>query len=100
MRIIMIISANIISGYGSFFEARGCVDIDYMFSHSQNRTELFYPECAAWYSGANPNQYAVIQADMRGNPAQIAVALGLSFSMAMWVSLAIHAIGVEVYVSW
>jgi len=96
----MFISATIISNYGNFFEARGCDDIDYMFFNYQNYTEMFYPECAAWYTGANPNQYAVVQANLGGDPAQASTALNLSFTMAAWLSLALHAIGVEVYVSW
>jgi len=95
----MVIAATVVSQYGSFFEARRCEDIDYMFFNFQNYTELLYPECTAWYSGANPHQYAVVQANLNGDPAQASTALNMSFTMAAWLSLAMHAIGVEVYVS-
>ena len=95
----MITSAYILSAKGSFFEAKRCEDVDYIFAHFQNWTELLYPECKEWYSGANPNQYTVVYANIKGDPAQAAAALSQSFTMAAWMSLAIHAIGVEIYVS-
>lgn len=94
----MVISAVIMSNMGGFFEARRCAEIDYMFFHFENYTTAFYPECAGFYSG-NPDEEAVVAANIGGDPAQVSTALGLSFGMAVWLALALHAFGVETYVS-
>ena len=83
---------------GSFYEARSCAELDYMLSHIQNFTEAQYPECKAWYTGENPNQHAIVLADQDGDIGEVSTALGVSFGMAVWLALAIHAIGVEIYV--
>lgn len=58
-----------------------------------------YPECADWYTG-NTGRHAAVLADLGGGTAATAAAaLGMNFGSAMWLALAIHAIGVEIYVS-
>jgi hypothetical protein len=94
----MIISATIISTLGSFYAARPCAQLAYIYGNSSSPTTDFYPGCEAYFDGSNPTQEAVVQANMNGeDPNQIGVALGMSFGMACWLALAIHAIGVEVY---
>ncbi|KAK3346069.1 hypothetical protein B0T25DRAFT_592393 [Lasiosphaeria hispida] len=47
----------------------------------------------------NINQYAVVDADYAdpSSAAEAAVALEISFGIALWIALAIHAAGIEIY---
>jgi hypothetical protein len=66
---------------------------------STSRTDAqSYPECAAFFDGSNPAALAIVHADVQGTPIEIGAALGVPFGMAVWLGLAIHAMGVEVYV--
>jgi hypothetical protein len=57
-----------------------------------------YPECASFYNGSNLQQYNLVNGNFNGQPAEVGVTLGTSFGPAGWLALAIHAIGVEIYV--
>lgn len=53
-----------------------------------------YPICK------DNDAWVAVQGDMSGESAEnIATALSLGFSLGVWLALAIHAIGIEVYVS-
>ena len=59
-----------------------------------------YPVCESFASGSNPDQVAPVLASFAGNSSGgVGAALNLSFGMALWLALNIHAIGIEVYVS-
>lgn len=59
-----------------------------------------YPACASYADGSNLDQVSAVFADMDGmSAANAGAALDLNFGMALWLAFAIHAIGVEVYVS-
>jgi hypothetical protein len=58
-----------------------------------------YPDCRSYFNGSNPDQHVVVRMNFNGQPEQLSAALGESFSMAVWLALAIHAAVVEVYVS-
>ncbi|KAF2729458.1 hypothetical protein EJ04DRAFT_588713 [Polyplosphaeria fusca] len=96
VRIIMIITARIISN-DSYFVAKPCAVLDFIHQTEEATMEL-YPACAAFYNGTNLGQQALVHATMKGGiPSEIGAALNISFGMAMWLALAMHAIGVEVY---
>lgn len=90
----MIIATAIISSAGDYYTVRPCVQLAYI---SEGLAKS-YPECTAYFDGSNPGQVAIVHADLNGRPPEIGAALGISFGMVIWLSLAIHAIGVEVYV--
>lgn len=99
VRIIMISAAAIISSIGTYCAARPCDQIASMIGDANQTAEL-YPDCAAYFSGVNPNQQAVVHADLNSSSsAEAAVAAGVSFGMAMSLALAIHVVRVEIYVS-
>lgn len=59
-----------------------------------------YPACASYVDGSNLDQVAAVHANMNGESAANAgAALDLNFGMALWIAFAIHAIGIEIYVS-
>ncbi|CAG8423596.1 unnamed protein product [Penicillium salamii] len=92
-RIIMISAATIISLWGPFYKAEKC---DKLTSFYKSNAALLeeYPSCDQ--SGS----YVAVKADMNaGNAGNAAAALDLSFGMSVWLALALHAIGIEIYVS-
>lgn len=86
------------SGMGGFYQARSCAQLFYIYNHSQNDTLQADPDCASYFSGANVNKWVAVEANLGGDAAGAAAALGTNFGSAMWLALAIHAIGVEIYV--
>jgi hypothetical protein len=93
-RIIMILATAIISKM-DYHTVRPCAQLA---SISESNSKL-YPECVALSDGSDPQALAIVRANLQGNASEIGAALGMPFGMAVWLGLAIHAIGVEVYVS-
>lgn len=90
----MALAAIIISMWGSYYKAFKC---DKMASFYDSRNELLdaYPLCAS------PEEWVAVKADLvDGEEENASAALYLTFGMAIWLSLALHAIGVEIYVSY
>lgn len=54
--------------------------------------------CAAYYNGSSPNQNVAILANLNGTPDTIGAALGMPFGTSLWLALALHAIGIEIYI--
>ncbi|KAL0933763.1 uncharacterized protein CTRU02_210562 [Colletotrichum truncatum] len=98
LRLIQIIAAMCISAIGTYYAARPCDQIAFMVEDT-NRTLELYPACASYFSGENPAQQAVVHADILDSTsaAEAGVAIALPFGMALWLALALHAIGVELY---
>ncbi|KAK0716140.1 hypothetical protein B0H67DRAFT_489850 [Lasiosphaeris hirsuta] len=98
LRLIQIISAILLSAIGTFQAARRCDLLEYLVEDA-NRTLDLYPACEPYFSGQNINQYAVVDADYAdpSSAAEAAVALEISFGMALWIALAMHAVGIEIY---
>ena len=89
----MISAASIISLWGPFYKAERCDKLA-SFYKSNEALLAVYPSCNASTS------YVAVKADMNaGNAGNVAAALNLSFGMSVWLALALHAIGVEIYVS-
>ena len=101
VRFINFISSTIISIQQGYYAARPCGQVENMLGGDGNATLHKYPECQAYYSGENPDQHALIRADLvdGDSGAEAAAALGLTFGAAVWLGLAMHAIGIEIYVS-
>lgn len=97
LRFILITASNIISLIGSYYIALPCFKIDSMMDEQE--ALLSHPDCIAYYNGTNPSQHSVTSADFVGNVSETAASLDLSFGTALWLALAVHAIGVEIYVS-
>jgi hypothetical protein len=99
-RFIMPTGAVVVSGMEGFYQARPCGQIDDMFRGNKTMVLGRYPECADWYTG-NTDRHAAVPAKLTGGGtrATASAALGMNFGSAMWLALALHAIGVEIYVS-
>ncbi|ETS83776.1 hypothetical protein PFICI_05652 [Pestalotiopsis fici W106-1] len=96
MRIILILSAMIISSIGGYYHTQPCDKLEYMLG-SANATRSLYPECASYFSGANPAQQAVVAANFNGNVAEIGSSFNATFGPAFWLAFALHAVGIEIY---
>jgi hypothetical protein len=95
----MIIAAQIISQQGGYLSAQPCDKIEFVLK-SANAATALYPECASYVSVENPGQQALVSANYYGtNPVEILAAFNLVFGVATWLALALHAIGIEIYVS-
>lgn len=96
-RIVLIIATQIISSIGSYYIVWPCAKIAYTVGSEQDTLKQ-YPACAAYFNGDAPSQQAVVHANFSsGRAEEIGAALNLCFGMALWVALAMHAVGVEVY---
>ena len=99
-RLIMIISATIMTQMASYYVARPCYQLAFMMG--PRRALRSYPDCQAYFNGTNEQQHVAVQALMSGGAAQpsgVAAALGASFGSSLWLAFALHAIGIEIYVS-
>ena len=97
-RLVMVIAASIVSSAGSYSAVWPCAKIAYALRSNETMLSL-YPSCGSYFDGTNPWQEAAVHADMAGKVEEVGAALNVSFGMACWVALALHAIGIEIYVS-
>lgn len=94
----MIISAQIVSAAGDFWSVQNCAKLLDVIGDSQELVEN-YPSCAALIDANNLQAVAAVKADFGGSVEQLMSAMNISFGMAGWLALGLHALGVEVYVS-
>ena len=89
----MALSALIISSpsVGPYYLAQPCDKLSAMYNNV-TELELTHPICkdlAAW---------TAVEATFDGKETNVASVLSTTFGPALWLGLAIHAIGVEIYV--
>tara|TARA_R110002003_G_scaffold154_2_gene13653 strand:- start:171 stop:542 length:372 start_codon:yes stop_codon:yes gene_type:complete len=93
----MIITTMIISK-GGYYQVWTCAKIEATLPNPSMLLSK-YPACAAYANGTDANEVAVVKANLTGDTGvNSGAGLGVSFGMALWLALAIHALGVEVYV--
>lgn len=89
----MISAASIISLWGPFYKAYQCDKVASFYDTNKDLLAA-YPACSS------SSAWVAVKADMNGTSGvNAAAALNLSFGMSVWLALALHAIGVELYVS-
>ncbi|KAI0865239.1 hypothetical protein F4860DRAFT_527939 [Xylaria cubensis] len=97
LRIGLIVGAIVISQIGGFYAAEPCDKVSYTVGGQAN-TMALYPECAAFFSGQNLNQQAIVVANFYGfNGMEVGAALNIAFGPAAWLALALHVFGSELY---
>ncbi|OBT44885.1 hypothetical protein VE00_04775 [Pseudogymnoascus sp. WSF 3629] len=93
LRIIMTLASGIISSIGSYSAAMNCGEIAFIYANSPAALQSRYPTCV----GGN-NTDVVVKADINSAFGEEQKAsMVLTFGMAWWVAIAMHAVGVEVY---
>ena len=96
IRLIMFSSAAIISQIGGFAVIRTCAQIAFVVG--PKGTLFFYPDCAPYLNGTNPQQQVIVEADYNSaNPLEISASIGIGFGSAGWLAFWLHAIIVEFY---
>jgi hypothetical protein len=102
LRIFFITMSMILPMTGTYYSSQPCEKIDWLYKGSQNQTLSEYPECEAFYSGLNSNQFASVKGDFSasGTVVQKAAIMDVVFGASMWLAWAVHALGTEIYVSY
>ncbi|KAH7066982.1 hypothetical protein BKA63DRAFT_523509 [Paraphoma chrysanthemicola] len=96
-RLIMIIATSVISSVGGYYQVWPCAQIEATLSDPSPLLSK-YAACDAYVNGTKANAVAVVEANLSGESAvNVGAGLGVSFGMALWLAVAIHAVGVEVY---
>ncbi|KAL8372577.1 hypothetical protein RB595_002086 [Gaeumannomyces hyphopodioides] len=96
-RLIMFLAAYMVTAVGGYYMAEPCAKVASLVG-GRDVMLARYPECAAFYSGANPDQHALVTASMTlGRAESVGAAIDLNFGAAMWLALALHAVGIEIY---
>ncbi|KAI1131197.1 hypothetical protein F5Y10DRAFT_275604 [Nemania abortiva] len=96
-RIGLVIGALLISRIGGHYMAQPCAKINFTLK-SLEATMAFYPQCAAFFSGENLDQHAVVKANWFGNNImETGTALNIVFGPAAWLALVLHVVGAELY---
>jgi hypothetical protein len=95
-RLITFIAAQIISTQG-YYAVWTCAKIAATISSHANITDT-YPSCKSFADGTNPEAVSLVAATFGvGDAAHTGAVLNVAFGMALWLSMAMHAFGVEVY---
>lgn len=97
MRIIQAAASRITSNQG-YTAMRPCAQIDSDGVLSAVAIQQSWPGCAAYFSGANPGQQVLVDANYYGLPIEVNVALSITSGISAMLALSLHSIGVEIYV--
>ncbi|KAI5922918.1 hypothetical protein F4810DRAFT_670774 [Camillea tinctor] len=96
-RFSLYFGALAVSSIGGYYMAQPCDKINFTLGGEQ-ATLSAYPGCAPFFSGETPDQHVVVLANYNSeDQMQIATAFNTVFGMSAWICIALHAIGVEVY---
>ncbi|KAI5275059.1 hypothetical protein E4T47_01822 [Aureobasidium subglaciale] len=96
IRIIMIISAQIISMNRNWYTTRPCAQI--AFALGKNDTLAAYPQCEGYFNGNAPDLPVVVTVDFSSdNSMELSAALAVPFGAAGWLALLLHTIAIESY---
>lgn len=98
LRLILLPGISIMVMLGGYWTTRACAQIDFTFAGHRNTTLSYYPDCEAWYDGAEPDKRVVVPVGT-ADPVQMAAASGVFFGTAGMLALFLHGVGVEFYVS-
>ncbi|KAK3715108.1 hypothetical protein LTR37_007318 [Vermiconidia calcicola] len=94
MRVIMIITAQILPLTGEYYTTFSCDELASLMGPEESRAA--YPQCGL-PNGTTNGYVAVGPGDFETDISTITTALQLGFSAALWLGLFIHVIGVEIY---
>jgi uncharacterized membrane protein len=93
-RIIMVIAAQIITMIGSYHTIWSCDELKFVLKDNIQHLEQAYPQCIS-----NSSANVVVRADFGTQVEEVGASLRITFGMAMWLAIALHAVGVEIYLN-
>ncbi|KAL0070571.1 hypothetical protein AAF712_002410 [Marasmius tenuissimus] len=94
LRIVMIITARVISAIGQHHTVWSCAEVLYTIDNNSTILEEFYPTCL---SGSLEAVHVAVPAVWTIG-LNIGSTLRMSFGPAVWIALVLHAVGVEIYI--
>ena len=99
LRPILILGRLVIKGMGSYYGEMPCAEISNTYAQfaavgPHNPTNHFYPQCA----DPTASGHVLVSASGAG-PESVGAGLNLTFGMALWLALFLHAFLVELYLS-
>ncbi|CUA71352.1 hypothetical protein RSOLAG22IIIB_04565 [Rhizoctonia solani] len=94
MRIILIISAKIISAIGQYHVVWSCDEVLYTMDNNSTRLMELFPACSA---GPLDSTHVAVPA-VWTQAVNIGSTLRLTFGSSLWIAALVHAIGVEIYI--
>ncbi|KAK8145580.1 hypothetical protein G3M48_004261 [Beauveria asiatica] len=86
----MFISASIVSNQGPYFAPMSCAKLLTFYTNT-TALQALHPACS------DLSAWSLARASMSGDAENAAAALSITFGAAIWLALAMHAIGVEFY---
>ena len=96
-RLIMIMSAVILSKIGSYHVLMTCGEILYMRSAEDVLSK--YPACLGADTMISDTQLVPVLVKFGSNIEEIGASLRLPFGMSLWIAMFLHAVGVEIYLA-
>ncbi|KAL8812880.1 MAG: hypothetical protein Q9200_000702 [Gallowayella weberi] len=97
LRIIMIISALIVSQSSRSYQVWPCEKLAYVFEDDDATFRDRYPAC--FITNGTTDGNVAVRAKFGEVGAEIGASLGFSFGTAGWLALFLHAVGVEMYLA-
>ncbi|KIM82605.1 hypothetical protein PILCRDRAFT_820479 [Piloderma croceum F 1598] len=95
-RLASIAGRHIVSDIGSYYSVWSCDQLLYVMT-DVNAVSQSYPQCAQ--AGVDLSKvFVAVHAATKGNGLEYGSAVRLTFGLALWVSILIHIIGVEIYI--
>lgn len=97
MRVVINASVVIISLIGSYSQIQTCGLVDYSLASSGGSAASLYPECAS--ANATADTEVIVQASVTEplGMHSVSAAMNLVFGMSVWMAIALHVVGVEIY---
>jgi uncharacterized membrane protein len=98
LRPVLVLATLIVSQTQEYRNVWSCHQIEWTWEYLQAGNYLHsYPQCAN-NSGIN-GRYVPVLANLlnSSDPAQVGTSLQINFGMAIWLAIALHMIGVEIY---
>ncbi|QRV98960.1 hypothetical protein RhiJN_26979 [Ceratobasidium sp. AG-Ba] len=96
-RIITSIARPIISISSAYFSTWSCDEVSFLLNSSSMAASLF-PVCALSPGDDPKNVYVLVRASVNEDPINLGSAQRVTFGMALWLAMMIHAAGVEIYI--
>ncbi|KAK4178157.1 hypothetical protein QBC36DRAFT_210132 [Triangularia setosa] len=101
MRLAMMAIAHVLGNYEhlgrGYSHAMPCVKVTYLMFGQVERILEKYPACAQFFDGSVSGQAVAVSADVNGDLAEVVALYNMIFGAAFWLSVALHAAGVEIY---
>ncbi|KAG9127150.1 hypothetical protein FRC07_000477 [Ceratobasidium sp. 392] len=96
-RILAIMTRAVISVSAPYYAVWTCDEVSFLLKNTSTATSMF-PACAI-SEGADPKSvYVTVHASIHKDPINFGSAQRVSFGMALWLAILIHAVAVEIYI--